>query len=410
MAQLKHGVGARSWLDGPLFTLFIAALMGNLSLSLDIILPVMPQVAADYALDDPTRVRILLTVFVLTFGLGQMGVGILADRYGRRPILGAALGLYALASVLCALAPTFEMLVIGRGLQGLAAAGPRVIAVAIVRDRMSGAAMAKALSTAAMIFMLAPIVAPFVGEVTASIAGWRAVFVVLLLLALPILAVVLMALPETCPPDNRTRIKFSVIAANLTTLARSRQTVGNIVVSTLIYGAMFGFVGLAPFIYRDIYGVTSGFSAIFATFGLGIVGSAFINSRAVMRFGPAHMQRMALIFLTTVSTIFLGLTQIMAIPLWLFHLLILAIMAAKGMVYANTNTLAVDPHARFAGLASSVAGGMAMLGSAVIAQLTGVFYDGDYSLVAKCYAVMGALATLISVLCNRALNDTADEQ
>jgi DHA1 family bicyclomycin/chloramphenicol resistance-like MFS transporter len=410
MAQLKHGVGARSWLDGPLFTLFIAALMGNLSLSLDIILPVMPQVAADYALDDPTRVRILLTVFVLTFGLGQMGVGILSDRYGRRPILGAAIGLYALASVLCALAPTFEMLVIGRGLQGLAAAGPRVIAVAIVRDRMSGAAMAKALSTAAMIFMLAPIVAPFVGEVTASIAGWRAVFVVLLLLALPILAVVLIALPETCPPDNRTRIKFSVIAANLTTLALSRQTVGNIAVSTLIYGAMFGFVGLAPFIYRDIYGVTSGFSAIFATFGLGIVGSAFINSRAVMRFGPAHMQRVALIFLTTVSTIFLGLTQIMAVPIWLFHLLILAIMAAKGMVYSNTNTLAVDPHARFAGLASSVVGGMAMLGSAVIAQLTGVFYDGDYSLVAKCYAGMGALATLISVLCNRAINDTAGEQ
>jgi DHA1 family bicyclomycin/chloramphenicol resistance-like MFS transporter len=410
MAQVKPGVAARSWLDGPWFTLFIAALMGNLSLSLDVILPVMPQIAFAYALDDPTRVRILLTVFVLTFGLGQMVVGILADRYGRRPVLGAALGLYVLASVLCAIAPTFDTLVIGRALQGLAAAGPRVIAVAIVRDRMSGAAMAKALSTAAMIFMLAPILAPFVGELTAFFAGWRVVFVLLILLALPVLAVVLLALPETCPPENRARIKIPVIAANLATMALSRQTLGNVLISMLIYGAMFGFIGIAPFIYRDIYGVTSGFSAIYATFGIGIIGSAFINSQTVVKFGPARVQLMALVFLTTVSVILLGLAQVMPVPLWLFHIAIMAIMAAKGMIYSNTNTLAVDRHASFAGLASAVAGGTSMLGSAIIAEMTGTLYDGDYSLVAKCYAGMGALAALISIVCNRTIKSHAGGQ
>lgn len=407
MAKVSQRAGARSWLDGPWFTLFIAALMGNLSLSLDIILPVLPQVAADYALNDPTRVRILLTVFVLTFGLGQLFVGILSDRYGRRPVLAVALGLYALASVLCTIAPTFETLVIGRALQGFAAAGPRVIAVAIVRDRMSGAVMAKALSTAAMIFMLAPIIGPFLGELTTSFAGWRAIFVLLTGLALPVLAVVLLALPETCPPENRARIRIPVIAANLKTMALSRQSLGNIFISSLIYGAMFGFIGIAPFIYRDFFGVSVGFSAIFATFGIGIVGSAFLNSRIVVNQGPARVQLMALVFLTTVSTILLGLTQVMPVPLWLFHLLIMAMMAAKGMIYSNTNTLAVDPHASFAGLAASVAGGLAMLGSAIIAQMTGALYDGDYRLVAISYAGMGALATVISVLCNRAVKSPA---
>ena len=407
MTREPSGPPARPWLDGPLFTLFIAALMGNLSLSLDIILPVMPQIADSYGLSDPTRVRILLTAFILSFGLGQLAAGVLSDRYGRRPVLGAALGLYALASVLCAIAPTFEWLVLGRALQGLAAAGPRVIAVAIVRDRMSGAAMAKALSTAAMIFMLAPIIAPFLGEITASLGGWRAVFVLLTLLALPVLAVVLAALPETCPPENRARIRGAIIAANLAAMARSRQSVGNVLVSTLIYGAMFGFIGIAPFIYRDVYGVTSGFSAIFATFGIGIVVSAFVNSRIVVSLGPARVQLTALAFLTTVSTLLLGLSQVMAVPLWLFHLLILAVMAAKGMIYSNTNALAVDPHAGFAGLASSVAGGTAMLGSAAIAQMTGAFYDGDYGLVATGYAGMGALATVISLWCNRAATGPA---
>jgi DHA1 family bicyclomycin/chloramphenicol resistance-like MFS transporter len=275
---------------------------------------------------------------------------------------------------------------------------------------MSGAAMAKALSTAAMVFMLAPIIAPFLGEVTASVLGWRAVFIVLTVLALPVLAVVVLSLPETCPPENRTRINFAIITRNLATLARNRQTMGNLIVSTLTYGAMFGFIAIAPFIYRDIYGVTSGFSAIFATFGLGIAIAAFINSRTVVQFGPARVQLIALVVLTSNALILLALTQIIAIPLWLFHLLVFVMMALKGMIFSNTNTLAVDPHKGFAGLASSVVGGAAMLGSALIAQMTGALYNGDIRLVAASYALLGLLATLLSIFSNRSAGGMAERQ
>lgn len=403
MKKAPHAApNGKSWLDGTLFVLFIAALMSNLSLSLDIILPVMPQISAEYQLGEPTETRVLLTIFVFAFGFGQIFMGVLSDRFGRRPVLGASLALYMLATALCAMAPTFEMLILGRFVQGLAAAGPRVIGVAIVRDRMSGARMAQTLSTAATFFMIAPIIAPFLGEIAGSIAGWQAVFALLFVFALPVWAVVQFALPETCPPENRVALAFATMKTNLAILVRTPQTLGNATISMMIYGAMFGFIGVAPFIYRDVYGVTTGFAAVMATFGFGVIVAAYVNSRTVVRLGPARVQFLALLVLTATALFCLALNMFGDMPLWQFHLCVTILMFTKGLIYSNTSTLAVDPHPGFAGLASSVVGGFAMLGSAGIAQIIGSFYRGNVTGVAVSYAVIGLLATLISVRTNHA--------
>ncbi|NSY39378.1 multidrug effflux MFS transporter [Leisingera sp. ANG59] len=388
------------WIDGPFFVLFIAGLMSSLALSLDIFLPVLPEISTAYQLEDSTQIRSILTVFIFSFGVGHLFAGILSDRYGRRPVLTGMLGLYAVMAVFCSVAPTFDALVLGRLVQGFAAAGPRVIAVAIVRDLRSGTEMARTLSIVMMFFMVAPILAPFLGEITSAIAGWRAVFAVLAIFALPLWAVVQFILPETCPPENRARIRANVIFGNLGRMIRAPQTLGNTAVATLIYGAMFGFIGIAPLIYGEIYGITTGFAAYFATFGMGIAGAAYANSKLVVRYGPTRVLLRALVCLTVIAIGFTVITQFIAPPLWLFHLTTMALMFTKGLIYANCNTLAVDLHRGFAGFASAMIGGMTMLGSAVIAHMIGGAYSGNVTILGASYALIGALATLIALQAN----------
>ena len=391
----------RGWIDGSFFVLFIAALMSVLSLSLDILLPVLPDISVDFSHSDSAGVRSVLTVFMFAFGLGHLYAGLLADRYGRRPILVASLGIYILAGIFCAVAPSFEALLFGRFIQGLAAAGPRVIAVAILRDLRSGADLARTLSMAMMVFMAAPIIAPFIGEITAAIGGWRSVCAVLVGLAIPLLIIVQFFLPETCPPAQRARIRPALIQTNLRMMAASAQTLGNKAIATLIYGAMFGFFGIAPIIYGEVYGISIGFAGYFATFGAGIALAAFTNTRLLVQYAPARILTGALFAMTVIALFFLAACLYAKPSFWLFHLFMMALMYTKGLIFTNCNALAVEPHRDFAGLASSVIGGGTMLGSALIAHIFGGLYDGNVVLIAAVYCGIGALAILAALSSNR---------
>lgn len=397
----SHDTGQRTWLDGPLFVLFIAALMSVLSLSLDILLPVLPDISADLGLAEPARVRMILTMFIAAFGLGHLVMGLLADRFGRRVVLLGSLATFLITGLICAYANSFETLLAGRILQGFAAAGPRVIAVAIARDLRSGPALARALSLAMMIFMAGPIIAPILGEGVATIGGWRAVFVALCLMALPAFAVVLLALPETCPPDHRQALSRHQMTANLTRLARCPQTTGYTAICTLTYGIMFGVIGIAPIIYDQQFAITTGFAGYFATLGAGIAVAAFVNARLVMSLGSVRILRLGLMALTVIAAGFVVTCLVTQPPFWLFHLFILLLMSAKGLVFSNCNALAVDPHRAFAGFASAMIGGCTMLGSGILAQGIGGLYDGRITSLALTYMLVALLALAIAWMTGR---------
>jgi DHA1 family bicyclomycin/chloramphenicol resistance-like MFS transporter len=142
------------------FVVLMAALMALSAFGIDAMLPALPNIAADYRVARPNDQQLVVTVFLLSFGVAQLFFGPFMDRYGRKPVLVGGLVLYALFSLMAAVAPSFELLLIARGLQGAAISSCRVAPISIVRDCYSGRRMAQVMSLSFLVFMAVPILAP----------------------------------------------------------------------------------------------------------------------------------------------------------------------------------------------------------------------------------------------------------
>lgn len=390
-------VAARGgWTEGGALVLFVASLMGILSLSLDVLLPAFPAMAASFGLAAPEDSRATLTVFVLAFGAGHLIHGPLADRFGRRPVLGVSLALFAAGSLWAGAAGSFDEHLAARFCQGLAAAGPRVVAVALLRDLRDGAALARDLSRAMMIYMLVPVVGPFVGQAVLSVGDWRAIPVLLAVAMLVPLAVTLFLLPETRPASSMGQRPVLAYRHNLAAVLTTRTSLCNTLAAGFAYGVMFGFIAVSPALYAAHFGVTGGFAALFATLGVSIAGASWLNARLVLRHGAPRLLRRAAAGLVLCAT---GLLLLALFPAGLaaFQIVLMAAMGCKAVVFANCNAIALQPHARIAGQASSLIGALTIMWSAGVAQALGAGYGQSLALFAALY-LAGTCATLVLVL------------
>lgn len=387
--------------EGPGLIVPLAALMGLLSLSLDVYLPVLPEVALDLELTTPTDSRAMLTVFLFGFGLGHLILAIVADSLPRRGVLLSALALYVAASLFCATAPTFPLLLAGRLVQGIAAAGPRVMAMAVARDTRSGPDLARLLSLVMMVFMAVPVVAPLIGQILAAVGGWRGVTLFLALAGVAMMAVCYMRLPETWPPERRRPVSSAALGDNLRRFFGTRATVGNTAVSGLVYGAMFGIIGVSPQIYAELYGVTTWFPLLFALTGASIAAASFINVRLIRRFGTAAVLLRASLILTLLAICFTWVSAAATPSLALFQAFLLLLMFTKGLVFANCNALALQPQGAIAGFASAILGAVTMITSAAAAQLIGGLYNGQLVTLLVAYSAACAASCLCVWVGNR---------
>src|SRR3954471_14550215 len=180
----------------------MAALMASNAMAIDSMLPALPAIGAALGVGEENRRQLVVTVYLLGFGAAQIGYGPLSDRFGRKGLLVAGLGLYAAFATLAGLAASFTLLLAARAMQGIAAAASRVLVVSIVRDRYRGPAMARVMSLTMIVFMIVPILAPFFGQAVLAVASWRHIFIGLgaygTLLAIWVLA----RLPETRGPGK----------------------------------------------------------------------------------------------------------------------------------------------------------------------------------------------------------------
>ena len=185
------------------FVTLIAALMALTALSIDVMLPALPQMREEFGIADANRQQLVLTSYVVGFAFGQLFQGPLSDWLGRKPVLLVGLAVYALASFGCLVAASFDTLLVARFLQGLANAAPRVVAVAVVRDAFGGRRMAEVMSFVMMVFIVVPVVAPSIGGVFLLFGSWHLIFAFLGLFALAVLAWAALRLPETHPAATR---------------------------------------------------------------------------------------------------------------------------------------------------------------------------------------------------------------
>jgi MFS transporter, DHA1 family, multidrug resistance protein len=360
---------------GLVVTLVLGGLTALPPLSMDMYLPALPAVT-DALSASAATVQLTLTACLAGMALGQLVVGPMSDRWGRRRPLLAGMAVYILATAACALAPGAELLIAFRLLQGLAGAAGIVIARAVVRDLYDGVEMARFFSTLMLISGAAPIIAPVIGAQVLRFTDWRGVFVVLALVGVALTLVVLKWLPETLAPERRHSGGVTAALRTMRGLLADRVFLGYTLTGGLSFAVLFAYISASPFVIQELHGASPQvYSLLFGLNSIGLVVVGQFNGRVlvgrvrldkVLATGLTVMALAACALLVMTSGV-LGRTGLFGISAGLFVL-----MSAMGLIMPNTNALALmrTPHA--AGSASALIGTASFLIGAAASPLVGI--------------------------------------
>lgn len=380
----------------PELVAFIAACMALNALGIDTMLPALAEIASELGVVRENHRQAVILVYLLAFGASQVVYGPLSDRYGRRPVLLGGLAIFVLGSVAAMLAGSFTTLLLARALQGLGAGGPRVVAMAIARDRFEGPMLGQVMSLAMMVLMVVPVIAPSFGQWILLVAPWRWIFSALFACGVALVAWTLWRLVETLPPERRRRISAAAVLGGYREFLGCRESLVHTLGMVLIMGILFAFVMSSQQVLVDLYGVGTAFPLLIALVAGVMAVGAFVNARLVMTFGPRRLSRVALLMM-------LGATGLMALlamggllPLPAFVLLESVAMLLFGLVGPNLNTLAMQPMAHIAGTASAALGTTTTILAAVLGYAIGQAFDhtvvpltiGNFLLCAGCWALL----------------------
>ena len=383
------------------FVAFVAAAMALNALAIDVMLPALPMLAESLQLQNSNDRQLVIVVYLGGFAVSQLVFGPLSDRFGRRPVLLGGLGLFSLACLLSTLAQSFDQMLAARLLQGFAAAAPRVIGVALVRDSYSGREMGRVMSFAMMIFMAVPVLAPSIGALILLVAPWRAVFGLLMLAALAMAIWAGLRLRETLKPEQRRPLSVSVIAAGYAETARTRITAGYGLAMGLVFGALISFVTSAQQIFMDVFGMGSEFTVLFAAVTLGMVGSAFANAKMVRRLGLRRLSHTALCCFILVCGLHWCLAASGEEQVTLFVLMQALTIFLFGFLGPNFNAIAMQPMGHIAGTAAAMLGFVSTGMAAAIGAVVGGAFDGSTVPLTAGSTLLGALALLVLMVTER---------
>ena len=375
--------------------IMMASLMALNALAIDVMLPALGLISDDLRLTDPNDRQWIVTSYIYGMAFGSIIYGSLADRYGRKPILAVTISIYTIVGIICAFTDDYDLLLIARFIQGLAASAMGVLANSIIRDRYDGDAMARMMSTIMMIFMIVPITAPILGQIILFFAEWHVIFLMLAVVGFSVLTWVMLRLPETLHPDDSTPIAFGSVTSAWRQVIFHRNSFGHVVASGLMMAPLFAFIASAQQVFFDTFSAGDIFVYAFAlNAGCMSLGS-FINSRIVMRFGARRVSQCALITFIILGLVHLGFTLSGQITLTLFILLLAPAMGMVGLTGANFSSIAMQPFGKIAGVASSFQNFARSGLSAGIGGAIGLQFDGTTVPLVAGFVICGAGSLLV---------------
>ncbi len=360
----------------PEFVVIIASIMALNPLAMDMMLPALPDIASAFHITVANRPQMVLSTFLIGFGVGQFVIGPLSDRFGRRPVLLGGMTLYCIASVLAIAAPSFETLLLARALQGLGTSATRVIATSIVRDCYAGRRMASVMSLAMMVFIAVPVVAPSFGQAVLLLTQWRGIFIVLMVYGALALIWSALRIPETLPVSQRRSLAVGDVLGAFRQTVTNRQTLGYALAAGAAMGSLFAYVFTSQQVFTEIYHLGRYFPIAFAAIAIGTAIAGFLNSKFVGRLGMRVISHGALITFAAVAGTMLAAERMHMLPLPLFMALSALMMFSFGLMIANFTALAMEPQGHIAGTASSLYGSITTLLGIGIGVTIGQAYDG----------------------------------
>lgn len=372
MKQLRPHPG----LSFGAFVATVAATQIIIALAIDMMVPALGDIAVSLHLGQGNTRQWVIAAFVISFGFSQLGYAVIADRFGRKPILLLCLALYSLSSFVAAAAPDFTLLLIARVIQGAATAGAQVMVVACIRDCYAGRLMAKVNSLSFMVFLSAPVIAPWLGQQLLKIASWPSIFIVLGIYAGLMTLWVFWRLPETMHKGDRRPIAWNAFSEAALQTIRNRTSLGYTLAGMFILSGWLGFIYSAQQAFTDVFHALDLFPAVFALCAVSMAVAALINSRLVEHFGMrrlSHSAMIAFVLATFAQTlaVFMGWDTLLH-----FTILQFLVMFALGLLEGNFPALSMEPLGHIAGTAAAIQGFITMSGSALIGIFIGLRFDG----------------------------------
>ncbi|MEM9063417.1 MAG: multidrug effflux MFS transporter [Pseudomonadota bacterium] len=395
----------RSQGRAPLALLVFLSLMTSvIALTIDAILPALDAISDDLSFEKPSDRQLIVLVVFAGMGLGQPIFGPLSDAIGRKQTAMIGWGIYIVGALVAVLASGIEGMLAGRFLQGVGAAGPRIVAAAIVRDLYEGRAMARIMSLIMAVFMLVPMLAPLIGQGLEILAGWRAIFTLYLAMAGVCVVWYLSAIPETLAPEHKRPLSLRPLAEAFIEVFRTRTTMLYTLASASIFGAFAAFLAGSQQVYEEIYELGHWFPALFAATGAVFAVAQLANSRLVMTLGMRRICKAAagLVVVSAVALYAMGQIWYGPVPPFpVFFVGFIPIFVGSALMFSNLTALALDPLGHVAGTASAVV----MSISTLVATPVGMYFasgiDGTVQPLLTAFALLGATSFAFILVADR---------
>lgn len=384
------------------FIALMALMTALVALAIDAMLPALAQIGEELNVENPNQVQLIIGYLFLGLGLGQIVFGPLSDSIGRKPTIYIGLSVYLFGSVLSMFASDFDSMLIGRLLQGLGLAGPRVVTMAIVRDMYKGREMARVMSFMMTIFILVPALAPSLGQLVLFIADWRMIFSSFVILGILIWFWLGLRQPETLAVEDRRRFHVVDIAQGFGQVFKHPIAIGYTAAAGVISGAFVAFLSTSQQMLEIQLGGGKYFPLLFACLALCLGAASIVNARIVVRYGMRLISRRSMICIMIVASLFSIAIALFGEPgLLLFMLFLGFLLFCVGMVFGNMSSVAMEPLGKLAGIGAAVVGSVSTLISFALGAWIGSYYSGSVFPLVLSFALCSALALIIISIADR---------
>ena len=378
------------------FIALMAMVAATVAFSIDAMLPALPEMGAALTPDNLNNAQLIITSFVLGMGVGTLFTGPLSDAFGRKPVMIGGAVVYITACFAAWQAQSLEVMLAARVVQGLGAAGPRVVAMALIRDLYAGPDMARILSFVMIIFALIPALAPTIGHYIVVFFDWQAIFLSFIIFSCVTTLWLLIRQPETLTPENRRPLSIASLWSAIVEMFTHRTACLSILIQTLSFGMLFNMLSSTQQVFDQTFGQGDTFHLWFGGIAIVAASSSFLNARLVVRLGMR-----AIIKAMFIAQIFFTLAIIIITasdaPYWLafggYVVWVLTNFFQAGLTIGNLNALGMEEMGHIAGLAASVIAAVATIGAVIIAVPIALQFNGTPmpmaigSLICACLAL-----------------------
>ncbi len=384
--------------------IFLALMTSVVALTVDAILPAMDAIAGDLGFSAIDEAPFLVMIVFIGMGLGQPVFGPLSDAIGRRNTAMIGWAIYLAGTLIAVFSGGLAGILIGRLLQGIGAAGPRIVAMAIVRDLYEGRAMARILSIVMTVFMLVPMLAPLIGQQAERLGGWQAIFVLYLALSLVCIVLHYATVPETLPEKNRQPLSFRPLGQAFAEALTTRITMIYTMALVAIFSSFAAMLSTAQHLYETLFGLGDDFPLVFALVAALIAVAQITNAQLVMRMGMRRLTTIAAVMVAvsgalaaTVTWLVWGLVP----PVWVYVVMMAPVFVGSGLMFSNLTALALEPLGHISGTASAVVMSVSSLLAVPFGSLIALGMDQSVIPLMAGFAVSGAAVLVLVMLAER---------